>query len=72
MKSETSNSHGVGRRFLHATLNQLNRKYFAEVFNYAKEYKKFIKRGEGLLLSGPPGIGKTCAMVALMKHIKER
>jgi DNA replication protein DnaC len=64
--------HGVGKRFRSATLAQLNKKYFSEVFNYARDYKRFLSRGEGLLLSGPPGIGKTFAVVALMKHIKEQ
>jgi DNA replication protein DnaC len=63
--------HGVGKRFLSATLNQVSKKHFVDVFNYARDYEKFLKRGEGLLLSGPPGIGKTFAITALMKHLKE-
>lgn len=64
--------HGVGKRFRNAALSQVNSRYFEDVFRYAENYEKYLKRGEGLLVSGPPGIGKTYAMVALQKHIKEK
>lgn len=64
-------AHGVGKRFQSASLDQLNRKYFQGVLDYARTYKKYVAQGEGLLLSGPPGIGKTYAVVALMRHIKQ-
>jgi DNA replication protein DnaC len=64
--------HGVGKRFQHARLDQLEKKYFAEILHYAANYKKYLLRGEGMLLSGPPGIGKTHSIVALVKHIKEQ
>jgi DNA replication protein DnaC len=37
------------------------------VWEYAEELSGRMARGEGLLLSGPPGVGKTWAMVALTR-----
>jgi DNA replication protein DnaC len=70
--AKSDSAHGVGKRFRAATLSQVNSRYFTDIFRYADNYEKYLKRGEGLLLSGPPGIGKTFAMVALQKHIKEK
>lgn len=63
--------HGVGKRFLQANLSQLDRKYFGDVLHYAENYKKYLANGEGLLLSGSVGCGKTYAMVALMRYLKK-
>jgi DNA replication protein DnaC len=70
MSYETN--HGVGRRFRQATLSQLDKEYFGDVLDYAKNYRQRINDGEGLLLSGPSGIGKTYAIVALQRYIKEK
>jgi DNA replication protein DnaC len=72
MPSDSAHAHGVGKRFRAATLSQVNSRYFTDVFRYAEHYEKYLKRGEGLLLSGPPGIGKTFAIVALQKFLKEK
>jgi len=64
--------YGVGKRFQNAQLDQLNSDYFADVLHYAKHYRRYLVSGEGLLLSGPPGIGKTYAIVALMRFIKSQ
>lgn len=63
-------NHGVGKRFQLASLEHLNKEYFADVLHYAKNYRQYLAQGEGLLLSGPPGIGKTYATVALMRYLK--
>lgn len=63
--------HGIGKRFENAELSKVNKKYFSDVFEYAEQIRTHIPEGRGLLLSGPPGIGKTYAMCALMKHLKE-
>lgn len=65
-------AHGVGKRFRAATLSQVSAKHFADVFRYADNYEKHLKRGEGLLISGPPGIGKTFATISLQKYLKEK
>lgn len=62
--------HGVGKRFERAELEHIDRKDFAVVFQYEDTYKQQLRDGRGLLLSGPPGIGKTYSMTALMKHMR--
>jgi DNA replication protein DnaC len=63
--------HGVGKRFESADLKAVDKKQFEAVFQYAKHYDAMLKEGRGLLLSGPPGIGKTYAITALMKKLRE-
>lgn len=61
--------HGIGRRFKDAALENVARKYFSGVFDYEKNAQQYLTEGRGLILSGPPGIGKTYALVALMKTL---
>jgi DNA replication protein DnaC len=61
--------HGIGARFEAATLASVSAEDFAEVHEYAQKGLSYTRAGRGLLLSGNPGIGKTWAMVALMRHL---
>lgn len=63
---------GIGKRFEHADLEHVNKKWFADIFDYQKEAKTFLAQGRGLLISGPPGIGKTYALCALMKDLRAK
>ena len=72
LKQPSMANHGVGKRYRDADLSKLNKEYFGDVLAYAKNFKKYMKAGEGLLLSGSVGSGKTYALVALMKYIKEQ
>lgn len=64
--------HGVGKRFEAAALEQVDQKHFEVVFQYQQQAKKLLAEGRGLLLSGPPGIGKTYSITALHKYMRER
>ena len=64
--------HGVGKRFLTATLDSVSTEHFAEVHEYAHNGPALLKTGRGLLLSGNPGIGKTWALVGLMQFLFEQ
>lgn len=64
--------HGVGKRFERAELEHVDRNDFKVVFQYEENYKQHLRDGRGLLLSGPPGIGKTYSMTALMKHVRQQ
>jgi DNA replication protein DnaC len=63
--------HGVGKRFEHADLSHVDQKHFEVVFEYQTRADKLLRDGRGLLLSGPPGIGKTYSMTALMKALRK-
>lgn len=62
-------SRGVGRRFYDADLSCVDPVVFADVIRYAEHAVEFQQEGRGLLLSGNPGIGKTWAMIALMRRL---
>lgn len=65
-------NYGVRKRFQAATLESLNPELFGDVLKYAENAKEFMAAGRGFLLSGPPGVGKTWAMAALMLHCKKK
>ncbi len=44
----------------------------ASVTSYWERIEDAIKKGEGLLLSGPPGVGKTWAMAALTRQYAQK
>lgn len=55
-------------RFKQAMLPKLNKNQFDFVLKYADAMKNRIREGKGLLISGPPGVGKTFAVAALTNH----
>lgn len=57
----------VPTRFADADLKQVDQAMFKPVFDYVEHYAQHVKGGTGLLLSGPNGIGKTHALVALTR-----
>lgn len=52
-------------RFLEAHMGTLDPKVVPFIFEYVKKLTDNVTAGKGLLLSGPPGIGKTWALAAL-------
>lgn len=58
--------------FFAATLKTVDKTQFGQVWTYAKELKMRVPGGKGLLLSGPPGVGKTYALSALTKFFVEK
>ena len=61
----------VPRRFIDASIDSLDSVQYAPVISCAKKLTKRQKINKGILLSGPPGVGKTWAIVALIKHAAE-
>lgn len=59
----------VPKRFYEATLSSLDPKMFAEVLQWAATVSLHLEDGKGLLLSGPPGVGKTWAVTALVRAV---
>lgn len=60
--------YGIPKRFSEATLNSIGPDQFTMVYNYAENLRRRVRDGEGLILSGPPGVGKTWAIAGLTQH----
>jgi DNA replication protein DnaC len=61
----------VPTRFRNARMEQLDKKQFGPVFKYVKMISDHAMAGRGLLLSGPPGVGKSHAIAALTRATAE-
>lgn len=59
----------VPHRFAAATLRTVDAKQFKGIFTFLNTVP--AKR-EGIVLAGPPGVGKTWAMAALLHELRER
>lgn len=62
-------NHGVRPRYLDARLDQLAPEY-GDVLEYFADAPRYVTNGKGMILSGPPGVGKTHAMAALGMELK--
>lgn len=65
---------GIPPRFHGAALSGLDPEVFGFVLDYmeTKTLSGALKAGRGLLISGPPGVGKTHAIVAATKKYAQR
>lgn len=52
-------------RFRDASMDSLDREQFEFLFEYRTNLRDHAKTGNGLIISGPPGVGKTWAVAAL-------
>jgi DNA replication protein DnaC len=59
------------RRFEKARITKVDKSIFEGVHEYAQDLGRNLQEGDGLLLSGPPGVGKTYAVSALTAHMVE-
>jgi len=66
----------IPKRFWDAKLgdlrNTLSRDAVAAIRFYLKNFEDFYKKGVGLMLVGPTGVGKTYAISAILKYIYEK
>lgn len=60
--------YAIPPRFATARLPLLDKKFFGPVLEYARNLQENIEEGNGLLLMGQPGVGKTFAVAALTHH----
>lgn len=58
----------IPSRFKDASIDSLNHKQFKCVVDYSRDMDSRVAAGKGLLLCGPPGVGKTWAAIALTRH----
>ena len=58
----------VPTRLISARMKQLDEDQFDMVYDYARNLRLRRSKGTGLLLSGPPGIGKSWALAALTRY----
>jgi len=56
----------IPKRFKTASMATLDKEQFGMVIEYSSHASGYTRKGRGLLLSGPPGVGKTWAIAALM------
>lgn len=62
----------IPERFARADLRSVDHDIFDCVHAYANDLAAELKKGRGLFLSGPPGVGKTYAMAALTRAYLKR
>lgn len=61
----------VPPRFLAATMDSLDPIQFGKVDQYAEKLLTNVKEGNGLILCGPSGVGKSWALAALTRYYAE-
>lgn len=58
----------IPKRFSEALLNTVDPQQYQMIYSYAERLQQRILQGDGLMLCGPPGIGKTWALAGLTNH----
>lgn len=58
------------KRFANARVEDLDKKAFAKVLEYWENRVAYFRKGVGLVLSGPNGVGKTHALAAITNGLQ--